>query len=150
MSDAILSPVRHILYAVATAVVPESSSLDERGWAELYAVIDGAVAEREPRIRRQLLVFVRVLQLLAVVRYGRPLTRLDVRRRTRVLEWVERSPLLLVRRGFWGLRTLIFMGYYTRADVGEAIGYRASARGWSARGGTSSSVPLAPTLSVEP
>lgn len=150
MSDAILSPVRHILHAVATAVVPESSSLDERAWAELYAVVDRAVAERPPRVQRQLLAFVRVLSLMPLVRYGRPLARLDVRQRTRFLESVERSPVLLLRRGFWGLRTLIFMGYYTRADVMEAIGYRAGAAGWTARGGTTASIPLAPMVWIEP
>lgn len=145
----ILSPVRPVLHAVATTVVPESSALDDRGWAELDAVIDGAVAQRDPRIQRQLLVFVRLLQFLPVARYGRPLTRLDARQRTRFLESVERSPLLLVRRGFWGLRTLVFMGYYTRDDVAEAIGYGAHPLGWSARGGTNASVPLAPMLWVE-
>ncbi len=66
------------------------------------------------------------------------------------LERVERSPLLVVRRGFWGIRTLVFMGYYARADVAGAIGYRASADGWEGRGGTVSTVPLAPMLWVEP
>lgn len=150
MSDAILSPVRDILQAVATTVVPESASLDDSGWADLYAVIDNALAEREPGMQRQLLVFLRLLQLLPIVRHGKPLTRLGARERTRFLASVERAPLLLMRRGIWGVRTLIFMGYYTCADVTEAIGYRASPGGWTTRGGTSASVPLAPTLWVEP
>jgi hypothetical protein len=118
-----LSTVRPVLRAIATSVVPESSSLDDRTWAELYGVIDDAVAQREPRIQRQLLTF--------------------------LLASVERSPLLLIRRGFWGVRTLIFMGYYTRDDVAAAIGYRADPRGWTARG-TTASVPVAPTSPVQP
>jgi hypothetical protein len=31
------------------------------------------------------------------------------------------------------VRTLVFMGYYTREDVQGALGYRAHADGWSAR-----------------
>ena len=42
------------------------------------------------------------------------------------------------------------MGYYTRDDVADAIGYHASPDGWTARGGTVATVPLAPTLWVEP
>lgn len=150
MSVVTLSPVRHILRAVATAVVPESASLDERAWTEVDAVIDEALATRGSRVERQVVVFLRLLQLLSMVRNGRPLTALNATQRVSFLESVERSPLLLVRRGFWGVRTLIFMGYYTRDDVAASIGYRASAQGWTARGGTVASVPLAPTLWVEP
>ena len=37
------------------------------------------------------------------------------------------------RSGIWGLRTLVFLGYYTRDDVAAFIGYRAHRDGWSAR-----------------
>jgi hypothetical protein len=150
MPAATLSQVRHILRAVATAVVPESSSLDDRAWSEVDAMIEQALAQRGPRVTRQLLLFLRLLELLPVARYGRPLTRLATHQRVTFLESIERSPVLVVRRGFWGIRTLIFMGYYTRADVATSIGYRANRYGWAARGGTIASVPLAATLWVEP
>ena len=145
-----LAPVRHILRAVATTVVPESTSLDERAWAEVEAVIDEAIAKRGPRIGRQITLFIRVLQLAPIARYGKAFTRLDPPRRVTFLEAIERSNVLLVRRGFWGVRTLIFMGYYTREDIAAQIGYRAHRDGWTARGGTFATVPLAPTLWVEP
>ena len=46
---------------------------------------------------------------------------------------VERSRVLLLRRGFWGLRTLVMLGYYGRPEAARAIGYRASPLGWEAR-----------------
>lgn len=150
MSATLLLPVRAVLRAIATTVVPESSSLDERGWAEVEAVIADAVGKRDRRVQRQLLLFMRVLQLLPVARHGKTLTRLSAEQRSAFLERVERSRILLVRRGFWGVRTLVFMGYYTRDDVAASIGYRAHPDGWAARGGTFATVPLAPTLWVEP
>ena len=145
-----LSPVRHILRAVATTVVPESASLDEHAWTEVEGVIEEALAKRPNRVRRQLVVFFRLLQALPIARYAKPLTRLNAGQRVAFLESIERSRVLLIRRGFWGVRTLIFMGYYTREDIAAAIGYRARRDGWAARGGTTATVPLAPTLWVEP
>ena len=145
-----LEPHRRVLHAIATTVVPETASLDPRGWAELDRVMDDALAQRDERVRRQLATFVQLLQLLPIVRYGRRFTALDARQRQAFLESIERSPLLVVRRGFWGLRTLIFMGYYTRDDVAESIGYQAHPDGWTARGGTASSVPLDPVVWIEP
>jgi hypothetical protein len=150
MSATLLLPVRAVLRAIATTVVPESSSLDERGWADVEDVIADAIGKRDRRVQRQLLLFMRVLQLLPVARHGKTLTGLSASHRSAFLERVERSRILLVRRGFWGVRTLVFMGYYTREDVAASIGYRAHADGWTARGGTFATVPLAPTLWVEP
>jgi len=143
MRGSLVLSVRRTLRAIATAVVPESSSLDDRGWDEFQTVIDDALAARDEHVRRQLVTFLRLLQVLPIVRYGRPLTSLGARHRHAFLESIERSPLLILRRGFWGVRTLVFMGYYTRPDVAAAIGYQASADGWTARGGTISTVPLA-------
>jgi gluconate 2-dehydrogenase subunit 3-like protein len=143
-------PVRSILRAIATTIVPETSSLDERAWLEVEAVIARAVSSRSPRLARQIVKFLSLIQALPVIRYGRRFTSLNPRQRASFLASLERSRLLVLRRGFWGIRSLIFMGYYTREDVAESIGYRAVAGGWAARGGTVSTIPLAPTLWVEP
>ena len=145
-----LAPVRHTLRAVATTVIPETASLDERTWSELDDVIERALAQRGERVQRQLVTFLRLVQGLPVARFGKPFTSLDSARRTAVLESLERSRLLLIRRGFWGVRTLIFMAYYTRDDVRESIGYGPRPDGWVARGGTFVSVPLSPQLWIEP
>ena len=150
MATPLLAPVRSIFHAIARTVVPEAAELDDRGWSALERTVEVALAERDPRVRRQLVTFIRLLELVPMLRYGRPLTRLSASQRGAVLARIERSPLLLVRRGFWGLRTLIFMGYYTQPTVSSAIGYRAHPRGWAARGGTVASVPLTPPLWVEP
>jgi hypothetical protein len=150
MSHATLAPVRHILHAIATTVVPETASLDDRAWCELDQVIDDAVFRRGERVRRQLITFLRLLQSMAFARYAKPFTALDADRRVAFLESVERSRVLLVRRGFWGVRTLVFMAYYTRDDVAAAIGYHPSHDGWASRGGAVTTVPLAPTLWIEP
>jgi len=150
MSDVELEPVRHIVRAIAAAVVPESASLDDHAWMEFDGIIARALSKRQPRMRRQLVTFLRLLQGAAVVRHGRPLTALSAARRHAFLESVERSRFLLIRRGFWGVRTLILMGYYTRDGVAESIGYHPSVLGWQAHGGTITTVPLARTLWVEP
>jgi hypothetical protein len=50
-----------------------------------------------------------------------------------LLRGIENSRLLLLRRGIWGLRTLVFMGYYARPEAAAALGYAAAPRGWELR-----------------
>ncbi|HET9984337.1 MAG TPA: hypothetical protein VFQ38_12145 [Longimicrobiales bacterium] len=128
-----LAPVRPVFRAVAEAIVPESAALDEAGWRELERIVEWQLGERPPALRRQLVLFLRALNLLPLARYGRTLTSLDVARRSVILRSVQDSPALVLRRGLWGVRTLVFMGYYGRAAAAAEIGYRADPRGWEAR-----------------
>jgi hypothetical protein len=119
--------------AVATTIVPEAGHLGPSEWDDVEAIIGRALAGRPPRLRRQLALLLVLLEWLPLLRYGQRLSRLDPARRLAFLERVETAPLVVVRRGFWGLRTLILMGYYGRPAAAAAIGYRADPRGWEVR-----------------
>ena len=125
--------MHRVFRAVAATVVPEAADLDATGWLELERIVEGALAARPVAVRRQLALFLQIVQWLPVLGYGRPFTGLPAARRAQVLAAIERAPVQLPRRGFWGLRTLVFMGYYGRAAAAAAIGYRADPRGWEAR-----------------
>ena len=128
-----LQDLRPVVHTLAQAVVPEAAHLDAAGWADLDAIIEQALAARSPALGRQLRWLIRALQWLPFLYYGRPLTTLDPVRRSRFIERVQRAPFLVVRRGFWGLRTLLLMGYYGRPAGAAAVGYRGDPRGWAAR-----------------
>jgi hypothetical protein len=130
----VLSSIRPVLRAIGITVVPEAAQLDEPQWVALEAIVRGALAPRPRALQRQFILLVRAIQWLAVLRYGRRFTALDAARRERFLDQLQNAPVLLVRRGIWGLRTLLLMGYYGRAAGGRVIGYRADPRGWKARG----------------
>ncbi len=130
---AVLEPVRPIFRAVAESVVPELQAAGPAQWAEVEVEIERALAERPSAVRRQLVSFLHLLDWWAMLRHGRRLTKLDPEKRTALLQGLERHRVPLIRRGMWGLRTLVFLGYYTRADVAAFIGYRAHPDGWCAR-----------------
>ena len=102
-------------------------------WTQLTSTVELALAKRPAAMRRQLGMFLRILNVLAFVRTGRTLSRLDTSERTAFLASIENSKLLLFRRGFWGIRTLVFMGYYARAACATNLGYSAAASGWELR-----------------
>lgn len=122
-----------VFKTIAEVVVPESAELDRAGWESFDKIVEHALAQRPAKMRRQLAVFLRLLDVSSVLRHGRRLAALSIDQRTRFLEAVQDSRLLLIRRGFWGVRTLILMGYYARPEAMAVIGYGAGARGWQAR-----------------
>lgn len=134
-----LAGVRPAFRAIAATVVPEAAELDEAGWSRVEETIETALAARPAAVRRQLTILIRSLDLSPLPRYGRRFRGLDAARRIRILEAAQDSPLALVRRGFWGLRTLILLGYYARPEAGREIGYRAHPRGWEARAAAATS-----------
>jgi hypothetical protein len=128
-----MDPVAVTFRALADTVVPEAAALPPPEWEALRAIVEEALAERPAKLRRQVRLLVRIIDLASLARYGRPFAALDPARRAAVARAFQDAPLLLLRRGFWGLRTLIFMGYYGRPEAARAIGYRASLLGWQAR-----------------
>ena len=118
--------------ALAAGFVPETAHATDAQWVVLEGTIGRTLTARPVALQRQIALFVRVLDVAARLRFGRGLGALDATRRTALLEWFAGSPLLLFRRGIWGLRTLVMMGWYTQPGVIAALGYRADARGWEA------------------
>lgn len=116
------------------SVVPAAAALDAGGWARLEEVVEAALAERPTRIRGQVRLFLRGIEVVARLRLGASLASVDPQRAARFLRGIERSRVLLLRRGFWGVRTLALMGYYGRPEVAAEVGYAPSLRGWSGRG----------------
>ncbi len=133
MTSPVLAPVRAQFRALASSIVPEAALLDASQWDAVEAIIEEALASRPAAMHRHLRVFIRALSVMPILRYGRSFSSLSDAQRARMLAAVESAPALLLRRGFWGLRTLVYMGYYGRSEVGAALGYRASPRGWLAR-----------------
>lgn len=129
-SVTVLSPVRRTFRAVVSSVVPEANQLGEQGWRELEALVEATLRERPAAMHRQLQLFLRAIQWLPAFRYGHSFTSLSVERRARVLSYLQDHRIELIRCGFWGLRTLAFLGYYGRREAVQAIGYAPDPRGW--------------------
>jgi len=129
VASSTLDAIRGELRAVTVACVPAAAHLDERAWVRAEAIVSDTLAQRPASVRSQLVLFVRVLSLLAFLRFGRGLAALDPERTLKLLSTLERAPVLLLRRGTWGLRTLAFMGVYAQPEVRRRIGYAAGCRG---------------------
>ncbi|HUM01439.1 MAG TPA: hypothetical protein VL084_04090 [Thermoanaerobaculia bacterium] len=129
----VLAGVRETFRAIATTVVPEAERLDAAGWAELERLVEKMLEPRPAAIKRQLRLLIRAIEILPLLRRGSRFSRLAAPDRARFLSGLENASVLLLRRGFWGIRTLVFLGYYARPEAGRGIGYRADARGWEAR-----------------
>jgi hypothetical protein len=125
--------LRPAFRALASAFVPEIAAASGDEWAALEATFEHALAVRPPALRRQITSFIRLLDLTARLRFGARLAALDEARRSALLESFAGSRLLLLRRGVWGLRTLIMLGWYTQPAVIASLGYRAAPAGWAAR-----------------
>ena len=136
-----LAPVRAVFRAVTRAAVPSAMELDEAAWLRGEALVETALSDRPTQVRRQVVLFLRILAVLSWFRFGRSVARLTSSQAQRLLAPLERSPLLTLRRGIWGVRTLAFMGYYGQEKLRRATGYAAALRGWEALGSNQGAWP---------
>ncbi len=114
--------MRH-LQIVSSIVVPGFATLEQPRRERCLHIIDDALGERPESMRRQLALFLRVLNIAPYFRWGRSLARVDTVASERYLRWFQDAPIAKIRQGFWGLKTLIFMGYYGQSEVWPELGY---------------------------
>jgi hypothetical protein len=120
---------RTFFLAFARRIVPEVSTLDAAGESAFFAIIEDVLAQRPASVRRQIALFFVVLRWLPLLFFFGRLDRLSPEKQDRALHWFESNGLELLRKGFWGVRTLVFMGYYGRPEVYPKLGYEPSRQG---------------------
>ena len=123
------SAQRALLLSVAERIVPASSALDGSERAQMMSLVEEGLALRPDPMQRQFAAFLQVLRWAPILRYGRRLDHLRPDRQDAVLHWFQDAPVQLLRSGFWGMRTLVFLGYYGMPEIGARIGYRPSRDG---------------------
>jgi Gluconate 2-dehydrogenase subunit 3 len=108
--DAATAPV---FRAIAGCIVPSEPGSPGADSDAALALTDRAIADRPERDRKLLGVFLRAVERLPLLRYGRRFTRLDRERQAAVLAWLESNTLVpRLRQGFFGVKTFALLGYY--------------------------------------
>ena len=108
---------------LAGRIVPEVAELDASALGRFFSTIDEALQDRPPGVRRQFGTFLGLLRWAPVVRFGGAFEGLSHERQDAVLRWFEDCPMSLLRKGFWGLKVLVFMGYYGQPENWQVVGY---------------------------
>lgn len=114
---------------VAARILPAMADLDDTGRARFVAIVSKALSERPPAIQRQFGLFLGVFRWTPLVRFGVPFDRLSPISQDAVLRWFLDAPVSKLRSGFWGLRALVFMGYYGQPEVWPTLRYTPSFKG---------------------
>lgn len=124
MSDAgpgqVLGPRQaRFLTCLAERIVPEVADAAPDVQSRLVAVVDAELAQRPRNQQLQVKLLLFVLRWMTLL----PFERLPGRWQDALLHLLEGAPLTILRVGIWGLKTLIFMGYYSQNTVDRRIHY---------------------------
>jgi len=112
-----------LLQLVAQRVVPEVADLEPEQTARFFEIVDIALQQRPAGVRRQLSLFLGVIRWAPLVRFGVPFDRLRPDLQDAVLRFLQDCHISLIRKGFWGLKVLVFMGHYGQPELWSSIGY---------------------------
>jgi len=115
--------------AVARVIVPGTAGLDEEGTARFKSIITWGISDKAEFVRRSFMFFLFFLKWSTLPFFFRTYDRVSLKWQVRILRMLESFPVRLIRTGIWGLKTLVFMGYYGQVDVAERLGYKPSFEG---------------------
>jgi hypothetical protein len=121
---AVLGPAQaRFLLRLAARIVPEVEDAEAEVKDCLVAIVDHALVLQAPsqRLLFKLLLF--FLQWITVPFTLHRLERLPPAWQDAVLRLFEGAPLTILRAGIWGVKTLVFMGYYGQEVIERRIEY---------------------------
>ena len=137
--------VEHVARRIAA---PDREGVPTTDDTDVAGFIDTYVARMDPSLRRDLLRLLAYVEHLAPVASGfsSRFTRLGAGDQDKVLSALESSSQDLLRGGFDGLKSLVFMGYYRDARTWTILGYdgplvNRPSGGWSAASGAAGQRP---------
>ncbi len=125
-----LFPKKKTFFLVlAGRIVPAIGSLPPEEQDEIAAVVHEALAQRDKAVQMQFRLLLEVLRWSTMPRHGRPLDKLPGAVQDEVIRRMEDSPFPRIRTGVWGLKTLVYMGYYGDPERAQQFGYAPSFEG---------------------
>ena len=130
MTPDILMPLQVRLRPIAETMAPPIAQLGDAAWIDVVGRIDARLRAEPAALQRQIRLFVRILHILPIFFALTTFGGLGAERRLRFLQALQDCPIQKLRVGVWGLRTLVFLGYYTDPAVQAGLGYRPRLDGW--------------------
>ena len=112
-----------VFLAAANRIIPPDSDSIGAGTMATAAVVDMSIDQLEPGLRKKLLMLFLVIDPLGIFFGGKNFSKASEVNQDRLLSWMEKNPISALRLGFFGLKSYICMGYYTREDVWKIIKY---------------------------
>lgn len=112
-----------VFIAVAARIVPADQHDAGAGTMATAGMVDWALNRLDPDLRGLFLKFLVAVDFMGVAFGGRTFCRNSTAAQDRQLRWLENNPIRKFRMGFFGLKSYVCMGYYTREPVWETFDY---------------------------
>lgn len=127
--EPILGPRQaRFLLRLAARIIPEVASAELDVKRSFTTTIDQALRLQPPAQRFLFKLLLFALQWMTVPFTLRRLDHLPPGWQDALLRLLENAPLRILRAGVWGVKTLVFMGYYGQETVERRIQYLPSKR----------------------
>jgi hypothetical protein len=112
-----------VFLAVASRIVPADEHDPGAGTMATAGVVDWAMNRLDPDLRALFLKFLVAVDVMGVAFGGRTFCKNSPAAQDKQLRWLENCPIRKFRMGFFGLKSYVCMGYYTRETVWQTFDY---------------------------
>ena len=112
-----------VFLAAANRIIPPGEDNIGGGTLATAALVDMSIDKLAPDLKKKLLMLFLVIQPLGIFFGGKKFSNASEKNQDRLLSWMEKNKVGALRLGFFGLKSYICMGYYTREDIWKIIKY---------------------------
>jgi len=112
-----------VFLAAANRIIPPGEGSIGGGTLATAAIVDMIVGQLDPGLRKKVLTLFLIIEPLGRFFGGKSFSKATGKNQDRLLTWLESNKISTLRLGFFGIKTYMCMGYYTREDIWKVIKY---------------------------
>ncbi len=114
---------RRVFLSIADCIIPPDKESPGAGDMHTVGIADWALGRMPVDLRTRFLLFIMIVEIMGIFFGGKPFTKNSAKAKDRQLRWMESGPIRVFKMGFFGLKNYVCMGYYTRENIWQQIGY---------------------------
>ena len=124
MSKKFLSNQRLLQFqALQHCLIPRSQKFNDVQKQDSIKLVNDFVGKMPAATQRKLSLFFKVINLISVATGSHLFQNLSSEKRTKVMHLFFDSPVGLLRKGFWGVSTLVKLSVFGQPSLYTDIGY---------------------------
>jgi hypothetical protein len=112
-----------VFLAAADRIIPPGEDSIGGGTMATAAIVDLILDQLDSGLRKKVLMLFLVIEKLGLFFGGKKFSKATGKNQDRLLTWLEKNKISTLRLGFFGIKTYMCMGYYTREDIWKVIKY---------------------------
>jgi hypothetical protein len=123
MENFLVGKKRSIFVLIQESIIPRIANYTEDQKENTIIEVENFLDTKSSLVKFKISLFLYFLYLFSLVKFLKPIEKLSLAEKDKLLNCFCNSPIPIIRKGFWGISTLTKLSVYSLDFIQRDLGY---------------------------